>query len=158
MKKNECNNVLIIHLDIIIHHDLWYIKSYDCERYANCNPLAHALIFGFLILWKQSPRSTLYPRRICSFIKGKFLPVCLPLLPWVTSTLSLYQTPILQKTSKIIRSISLNEPGLGYYMCEEDGAEPEILSLAGSVFPPMRSAFFPQETWSSYHQAQNWDR
>jgi hypothetical protein len=30
----------------------------------------------------------------------------------------------------------------------DDGVEPDILSLPGSVFPPMRSAFFPQETWS----------
>ena len=63
------------------------------------------------------------------------------------------------KTRKTIRTILQHEQGQSYYICEEDEGEPEILSLAGSVFPPMRSAFFPQETWLNYHQTQeNWDQ
>lgn len=52
-----------------------------------------------------------------------------------------------------IRTVLPHEQGQSYYICEEE-SEPEILSLAGSVFPPMRSVFFPQETWSKYHQTQ----
>lgn len=59
-----------------------------------------------------------------------------------------------KKTRMTIRTVLPHEQGQIYYICEEEEGEPEILSLAGSVFPPIRSAFFPQETWSNYHQTQ----
>jgi len=33
--------------------------------------------------------------------------------------------------------------------------QPEIRSLAGSVFPPIRSAFFPQETYGRPRAERN---
>jgi len=59
-----------------------------------------------------------------------------------------------KKTRMAIRTVFQHEQGQSYYTWEEEEGEPEILSLAGSVFPPMRSTFFPQETWSNYHQTQ----
>lgn len=107
--------------------------------------IAHVLIFRLWKMYINNPQDQLSTKQEFAF--SIFLPVCLPLLPWVTSTRSLCQTPILKKPKMTIRRTPQHESGQSYYICKWHGVEPDILSIPGSVFPPMRSAFFPQETW-----------
>ena len=116
-------------------------------RYVNCN----------LVADQTMTKSNFLPKEFSLFFQiNSYRYVSLCFHEWPALCLCI-KRPYYKK-QKIIRTISHHEPGQSYYKHQGHGAGPEILSLPRSVFPPMRSAFFPQETWSNYHQPQeNWD-